>query len=117
MRTLIIIVLAMGIAAPAMADGFAHVENRDRFVSLIEGRNLTRFGIQLNVTPDGAIRGRAFGRDVSGAWRWQGGYFCRSLYWGARDLGPNCQEVKVQGATIRFISDKGSGEFADLVLR
>ena len=93
------------------------VKNRDVFVSLMDGRELTRFGIKLIVTPDGKIDGRAFGRNVTGAWRWQSGYFCRDLYWGQRDLGPNCQAVKVQGRTVRFISDQGSGEFADLVLR
>lgn len=100
-----------------MAEGFAPVTKRDRFVSLIEGRDLTRFGITLNVTSDGQIKGRAFGRDVTGAWRWNGDYFCRDLYWGSMDLGPNCQAVRVQGNTLRFISDQGAGQFADLSLR
>ncbi|MEO0750258.1 MAG: dihydrodipicolinate reductase [Pseudomonadota bacterium] len=101
----------------AQADDFQQVTNKSTFVSLMNGRELTRFGINLVVTPDGRIDGKAFGRDVKGAWRWQGGYFCRDLSWGERDLGANCQMVKRQGRTIRFISDKGAGEFADLRLR
>jgi hypothetical protein len=54
---------------------------------------------------------------VRGAWRWNGDYFCRSLYWGEMDLGPNCQAVRLKGDTIRFISDEGTGQFADLYLR
>jgi hypothetical protein len=33
------------------------------------------------------------------------------------DLGPNCQAVRVQGNTLRFISDLGAGQFADLNLK
>lgn len=117
MRVVLAVLLILGLAAPAMAESFAPVTKRDRFVSLIEGRDLTRFGITLNVTSDGQIKGRAFGRDVTGAWRWNGDYFCRDLYWGSMDLGPNCQAVRVQGNTLRFISDQGAGQFADLSLR
>lgn len=116
-RTLTTFLISLCLALPAVAEGFAKIDDRHRFVSLVDGRKLTRLGIKLDVTPDGQIRGRAFGKDVSGAWRWQSGYFCRSLYWGARDLGPNCQAVKVQGRTLRFISDRGAGDFADLVVR
>lgn len=117
MRVFLAALLCLGLAAPAMAEGFAPVTKRDRFVALIEGRDLTRFGITINVTPDGQIKGRAFGRDVTGAWRWNGDYFCRDLYWGKMDLGPNCQAVRVQGNTLRFISDQGAGQFADLSLK
>jgi hypothetical protein len=117
MRVILAALLLFGLAVPAMAEGFAPVTKRDRFVALIEGRDLTRFGITINVTPDGQIKGRAFGRDVTGAWRWNGDYFCRDLYWGKMDLGPNCQAVRVQGNTLRFISDLGAGQFADLNLK
>jgi hypothetical protein len=106
--------LAMPVAAQAE---FAQVTDRERFVSLIEGRDLTRFGIRLEVTTDGRIQGRAFGRDVTGAWRWAQGYFCRDLYWGSMELGANCQAVRQNGDTLRFISDQGQGQFADLYLR
>jgi len=117
MRHLISACILVLLATPAVAQDFSTVEQEDSFKSLVDGRDLTRFGITVNVTPDGRIKGRAFGRDVTGAWSWNAGYFCRDLFWGARDLGPNCQMVKIQGNTIRFISDKGTGQFADLVLR
>ena len=105
------------LATAAKADGFAKINDRNAFVSMLDGRQLTRMGIKLNVTQDGQIKGRAFGYDVTGAWTWKSGYFCRDLYWGGDDLGRNCQMVKVQGDTLRFISDRGQGEFADLVLK
>jgi len=114
----IVLVLLGLLAAPVAAKAeFAQVTERERFVSLIEGRDLTRFGIRLEVTPGGQIEGRAFGRDVTGAWRWAQGYFCRDLYWGSMELGANCQAVRQRGNTLRFISDQGNGRYADLYLR
>ena len=103
-----------GLAGPD-AD-FERVQNRDAFVQIISKGSLNRFGMTLLVRPDGQIGGRAFGRDVSGQWQWRDGYFCRELFWGTRDLGPNCQEVEISGEMVRFTSDQGQGDFADLKL-
>ncbi|MEM9477196.1 MAG: dihydrodipicolinate reductase [Pseudomonadota bacterium] len=99
------------------ASSFQPVTERDQFVEIVTQGTLSRFGIKLNVLPDGRIDGRAFGRDVSGAWDWRDGYFCRDLSWGAREIGANCQEVKISGTTLRFTSDEGTGRYADLRLR
>ncbi|MFY0693332.1 MAG: dihydrodipicolinate reductase [Paracoccaceae bacterium] len=105
-------------SAPAFAEAvFNPVKTESQFVEIVEGKDLTLFGISLSVSPEGKIAGRAFGRSVTGAWTWKDGFFCRDLYWGQRDLGPNCQEVRVNGKKIRFTSDRGEGRFADLTLR
>ncbi|ARE40471.1 hypothetical protein RGUI_2330 [Rhodovulum sp. P5] len=103
-------------AAPAAAEGFRDVDSRSGFVSLVEGRKLTRLGVKLTVTPGGQIAGRAFGKPVVGDWSWKGGYFCRDLNFGDEDLGYNCQLVQVRGQTVRFTSDRGAGRHADLRL-
>ncbi|MEM6384768.1 MAG: dihydrodipicolinate reductase [Pseudomonadota bacterium] len=111
------IIIATLIAGPAAAE-FKRVTDRDSFVSLVKDRNLTRLGIRLNVSDSGKINGRAFGRKVSGDWNWSSGYFCRDLYVNGDILdGANCQTVEVRGDTVRFTSDKGSGDSADLRLR
>lgn len=117
MRRLLSIFLVLVWALPAAADEFDQISSEQAFVSLVEGRKLVRFGIDLDVTSEGKIVGRAFGREVTGQWDWKSGYFCRDLYWGSRDLGANCQAVRVQGDTIRFVSDQGTGRHADLRLR
>jgi len=96
---------------------FQRVTERDDFVSLMSQGTLNRMGMTLNVEPDGDITGKAFGRKISGNWAWRNGYFCRDLAWGRRDLGPNCQEVTFAGRFVRFTSDQGSGQYADLVLK
>ncbi len=106
--------LAEGWALAKAGTQFERVQDRDQFVEIISKGKLNRFGMTLVVQPDGSIGGRAFGRDVKGQWEWRDGYFCRDLYWGSRNLGPNCQEVKVSGEMVRFTSDQGTGQFADL---
>jgi len=102
---------------PAVSEEFETIRQESAFVRLIDGKQLTRFGIKLDVLPSGQIGGRAFGKDVTGVWRWANGYFCRDLNFGDENLGPNCQVVKVRGSTVRFIADEGAGDTADLRLR
>lgn len=117
MRAAVLSLFSALLATPAAAETFDQIKDRDQFISVVEGRDLTRFGISVEVTPDGDIKGSAFGRDVTGAWKWDGSYFCRDLYWGQRNLGTNCQSVERDGNTVRFTSDQGQGRSADLYLR
>ena len=114
-----VLTLALGLpaAAPALANDFRVITDQSEFVGLVANRDLTRFGITLEVSPDGEIGGSAFGRDVSGAWDWRGNFFCRDLFFGQQNLGPNCQAVMVDGDTVRFVADQGQGDHADFRLR
>lgn len=105
----------LSVAAPAAA--FERIASKADFVNLVAGKALTRMGITLNVSPEGRIEGRAFGRPVTGEWRWADGFFCRELRFGRQELGPNCQVVQKRGDTLRFIADKGAGDYADLRIR
>ncbi len=117
MRLAIAALIAVLVAGPAAAE-FKRVTDRNNFVSLVQDRNLTRLGIRLNVSDNGKISGRAFGQRVSGDWQWSSGFFCRDLYVNGDILdGANCQLVEVRGDTLRFTSDKGAGDYADLRLR
>lgn len=104
-----------GVAAPALAD-YEPIRDRSEFLGVVTQGDLTRMGIRVTVTPDGGIKGRAFGRDVTGAWTWEDGYFCRDLAWGETSFGYNCQEVARDGRSVRFTSDKGTGQSASLRL-
>ena len=116
-RTGFAVIFAVAFAGPAAADGLSRVQEKAEFVGLVAGKALTRLGITLEVAADGSISGRAFGMPVTGAWRWNGGMFCRDLYFGKQDLGPNCQMVQSDGRTVRFIADEGKGDHADLRLK
>ncbi len=109
-------VTAALLATSAQAE-FQKVDNQAQFTQLVSGKTLTRPMIKLEVSPQGAISGTGLRWEVSGNWTWQNGFFCRDLFWGGSDLGYNCQEVRVNGDSIRFTSDRGTGRFADFRLR
>lgn len=114
--------MCLGVAVPAMAEQFTPIPDENAFLSTVAGKDLRLKGygpivVRLTVQPDGAITGRGMGWDVTGAWRWQDGLFCRDLNWGGSDLGQNCQAVLVQGQTVRFVSDAGKGDYADFALQ
>jgi hypothetical protein len=113
-----VLALALLAAAPAPAEApLVPVTARDAFVRLVEGRALTALGVRLSVTADGRIAGSAFGMQVSGAWRWQDGYFCREMQAGRHVFGTDCQSVVSDGSRVRFTAERGTGERADLRLR
>lgn len=114
--------LSLLLTTPAVAEQFTPIPDESAFLSTVAGKDLRLKGygpivVRLTVQPDGEITGRGMGWDVTGAWRWQDGLFCRDLNWGGSDLGQNCQAVLVQGQTIRFVSDAGKGDYADFALQ
>ena len=109
---------AIAISMPSLAVAELNkVSSKSEFLEIVDGKRLTIFAINVSVTPDGSIGGRAYGQNVRGKWQWQDGYFCRDLFWGEKNLGPNCQEVRVNGDVIRFTYDRGAGRYADLKMR
>ena len=89
-----------------MADGYARVTDRGAFVDLVGGKSLTSLGVNLVVAASGDIGGRAFGRDISGQWTWDDGYFCRTMQAGDKVFARNCPVVQRQGDRLRFIADR-----------
>ena len=109
--------LVMAFANPVF--GMQSVNTKSEFVDLVSGRDLLSrlYRITLNVNPDGTINGRALGRDVTGDWIWNDGYFCRTMYWGKREIPYNCQLVEFDGRKLRFTTEKGTGYSADFFVQ
>ena len=117
-RFAIAIAAALTFAVPQIAWAeLKRVENKSEFMSLVQGKTLSRPLVRLNVSPDGKITGRGATWDVTGSWDWKNGFFCRDLNWGGDDLGYNCQAVLANGSEMRFIADQGAGQAADFRLR
>ena len=116
----IVTVLLLAAPVAAAANDFQLIKDRDDFLSLVKDREL-RIGIynlSLNVLPDGKIKGRALGWDITGRWQWQDGYFCREMDWSGMPIEFNCQLVEAEGAErLRFTVDKGTGDSATFKLR
>ena len=92
---------------------------RSELLDIVSGKILVLrlFGIELKVFEDGTIEGKAMGWNVKGEWEWQDGFFCRSMWWGERDIGFNCQEVTIKNKKIKFTSDRGNGASARFSLK
>lgn len=105
------------LAASSAAAEFAKVDSQEEFISLIQGKELRRPFVRLEVSREGEISGMGAAWAVTGNWTWQDGYFCRDLFWGGDPLGYNCQEVRAHENRIRFTSDRGRGDSAEFRLR
>lgn len=113
------IALGLALPAPAEAQDFRTVADRNEFLQLIAGKtlNIRLYNLSLNVQGNGQITGGAMGWDVTGSWSWQDGFFCREMSWGGDAIPYNCQLVEVAGDLMRFTTDQGAGEAATFGLR
>jgi hypothetical protein len=113
MRLLALILLAL----PLPAEAFERVADPQTFAQRIVGRTLSRAGIRLTVLPDGRIEGRALGWSVTGDWHWVEDYFCRTMDWSGYEIAYNCMVVLANDRSVRFIADRGTGDYADFRIR
>ena len=111
---LILFLFFVSLGAKAFSDGkFDKIDNEIDFLEIVDGHTLVRPLIKLIVQNDGSISGKAAFRPVHGKWFWDNELFCRTLFWGERDLGLNCQLVQYNDKVVRFTADAGNGAFAD----
>ena len=114
---LILLFFFFFLGAQAFSDEkFKKISSEVDFLEIVDGYTLVRPLIKLVVQNDGSISGKAAFRSVHGNWFWENELFCRTLFWGERDLGLNCQLVQHNGNIIRFTSDEGTGDFADFTI-
>lgn len=108
--------LCLAALAPLAAQAQERLSSRAAFVAAVEGKALTRVGVRLRVGGDGSIAGRAFGRDVSGSWRWSEGFFCREIRYTGGSFPDDCQVVTLRGNRITFTAERGGGDSAGFTL-
>ena len=119
-QTALLLTLFLTAPLSASAEEFQPVMEKDRFLTLIQDRELRigLYDLSLNVLPDGRIAGSALGWDITGQWAWKDGYFCREMDWSGTPISYNCQLVEAQGAEkLRFTVDQGKGDSATFRLR
>ncbi len=112
--------LMLALPAAAAAEGFMPVKEKDRFLDLVQNRELRigLYNLSLNVLPDGRIDGSAMGWKITGQWAWKDGYFCREMDWSGMEIDYNCQLVEADGSEkLRFTVDQGKGDSATFRLR
>ncbi len=114
---LILLFFFFFLGAQAFSDEkFKKISSEVDFLEIVDGYTLVRPLIKLVVQNDGSISGKAAFRSVHGKWYWDNELFCRTLFWGERDLGLNCQLVQQNGKILRFTADEGAGAYADFTI-
>ncbi len=106
-------------AGDAVAQSMSRVTDVAQFNQILAGKQLRLglFGIALTVAPNGTISGTASGYDVTGAWTWDNGFFCRQMNWGGTEIPYNCQLIEFGGGQMRATSDQGAGDDATFNVR
>ena len=117
MRRIILSLILAIFASSAFAGD--RILSKAAFLELVLGKTLgiPMFFVRLRIYGDGSIQGKGMGRQVSGLWEWETGYFCRTLFWGGADIGRNCQEVTLDSRKLIFTSDRGMGRSARFSLK
>ena len=117
MRSIVLSLILTIFASSALAND--RILNRAAFLELVLGKTLgiPLFLVKLRIYEDGSIQGKGMGKQVSGHWEWQTGYFCRTLLWGSVEIGRNCQEVNYDSRKLIFTSDRGTGRSARFYLK
>ena len=119
-RAIFALIVSCGTATSVAANTFQPVTERDAFLALLDGKNLSNrlYGVNLSVTADGQIAGKGAAWPITGSWTWENGYFCRAMDWGGDPIPYNCQLVEVRnGNEMRFTVDQGAGDSASFMLR
>lgn len=62
---------------------------------------------------DGTLSGEFNGNELSGTWRWDRTFFCRTLTSQNGVPEENCQAVAVSGSTATFTANEGTGTVRD----
>lgn len=61
------------------------------------------------INEDGTLKGTWHGAELAGEWRWEDGYFCRSLS-SPRPAPEDCQQWGVADGKARLVRNRGEGD-------
>ena len=120
MKTLKVIVAAailITLGATFVDAAAKKIRKEAEFNQLVVGKTLNYpDGTFIKVT-NGKLSGKAGnGQKITGAWNWQGRFFCRNVVVGKNPVNEDCQRVENDGDTVTFIRNKGRGKRAPATL-
>ena len=110
-------VLSAGTGLASDAD-LTRLADRDAFGEALIGARILDPEDSANffvIQTDGTIAGSWSGRELAGEWRWDAGYFCRSLS-APRPAPEDCQEWWLGEGMVRLVRDRGAGATTDYAL-
>ena len=103
---------------PAAAESFVVVSDYDTFAATFIGAKIGDPEDTANyfvIAEDGTLEGPWHGRTLKGEWRWEDGFFCRTLT--APPAPEDCQQWSVSGNEARLVRNRGTGETTVYTIR
>ncbi|MCY4549333.1 MAG: hypothetical protein OXC28_13290 [Defluviicoccus sp.] len=101
---------SLPIQQASAADG--RITTEQEFRAKAAGKKLVSESGWVDVGKDGSLMGEFGGRELTGKWYWEDQYYCRSVQLGGRDLGHDCQVVRVTEDGMVFHRGKGEGKMS-----
>lgn len=101
----------------ATAQNFKRIKTEANFRALVVDRKLTSDDAGwMIVKSDGKTEGHILGQKFNAAWVWNKRMYCRNAVLGKKQLGTDCQVVKISGKTVQFIRKYGKGGTGEMKL-
>jgi hypothetical protein len=98
------------VGTAASAQSFKQVKTEKEFREQIVDRKLLGEVGWMRVKSDGKTEGHILNQKFRAAWVWANKMYCRNAVLGKRDLGTDCQVVKLSGDQVQFIREYGKGD-------
>ena len=110
-------VLAVAIlnASTAASDGRIITTEKEFRNLVVDKKQVADWG-HLISREDGFITGSYNGKDMTGVWKWEGKYYCRTLSIGSKSLGYDCVEFTISGNKLVYRINKGAKEWVTVTL-
>jgi hypothetical protein len=102
--------VALAVSTAASAQNFKQIRTEKAFrESVVDRKLLSELG-WMRVMSNGKVEGHILNQNFRAAWVWANQMYCRNAVLGKRDLGTDCQVVKLSGDQVQFIREYGKGD-------
>lgn len=85
------------------------ITTEDEFMATAAGRTISNDLATISITRNGRIRGISDGVEIAGRWRWEDGFWCRTITEPVQ-TPEDCQVWEITNRTLIITRDKGRGE-------
>ncbi|PYG28264.1 hypothetical protein [Pelagimonas varians] len=98
----------MLLTTSALAQDFDRIDSEPEFRALALDKTLYLGDTQVTVHDKGAMTVVFKGKEITGTWQWEDGFFCRILK--SYSTKADCQLWEYDGTDFRIARDKGNGQ-------
>jgi hypothetical protein len=86
------------------------ISTKQAFLEKVAGRKHVNGSAWVIVSADGTVEGVGpKGGPISGDWSWEGDFYCRTIVFDGEPMLKDYQAVSLDGNTVTYTRDKGTG--------